>query len=219
MKRLYLPLLLLLALAACAPQQTAPHQLVVREQTPVAFYPHNIGIFWIYLPQTDPSDYPKFRLSVLGPGQFGNASATKFRFSGRGQERIYYRRYGINGVELLGFEEKITLTKVTFKPPILEYPPEKLLQPGYVWGGRSVADSEFVLPSGNQKQADISIDYRYRVKGESEVQVPAGVFKALVIELKVTDNKGNKTTQEIWFVPHVGEVRTKEGLVLIEKGF
>jgi len=220
MKRLLL-LALLLLIGACAPQQTAPPEepTYPRVQGPVDFYPHSIGIYWIYLPQGDPPDYPKYRLSVLGPGQWDKQTATQERFSGRGQERIYFRRYSEAGVELLGFKEQITLTKVSFNPPMLEYPPEELLRPGYRWGGRSVTSSVFLLPSGNMQQATLTIDYNYEVKGIKQVQVPAGLFDAYVIELTVTDDKGNQTVQEIWFVPHVGEVRTREGLLLIEKSF
>ena len=221
MKRLILPALLLL-IGACAPQQTTPEDLkptLPRVEGPVSFYPHSIGIYWIYLPQGDPPDYPKYRLSVLGPGQWDKQVTTKERFSGRGQERIYFRRYSDAGVELLGFKEQITLTKVSFDPPVLEYPPAELLRPGYRWGGHSDTSSVFLLPSGTMKQASLSIDYNYEVKGKSQVQVPAGVFEAYVIELTVSDNKGNRTVQEIWFVPHVGEVRTREGLLLVEKSF
>jgi len=220
MKRLLL-LVLLVAIGACTPQQTTPSDepILPRVQGPVDFYPHSIGVYWIYLPQGDPPNYPKYRLSVLGPGQLDGVPAIQERFSGRGQERIYFRRYGNAGVELLGFKEQITLTKVTFDPPMLEYPPEELLRPGYRWGGRSVTSSVFQLPSGNMEQATLTIRYNYEVKGIKQVQVPAGLFDAHVIELTVTDDKGNKTVQEIWFVPHVGEVRTREGLLLIEKGF
>lgn len=220
MKRLLL-LTLLVLVGACAPQQTTQSEepTLPRVQGPVDFYPHSIGIFWIYLPQGDPIDYPKYRLSVLGPGQWDRQPAVQERFSGRGQERIYFRRYSEAGVELLGFKEQITLTKVSFNPPMLEYPPEELLRPGYRWGGRSVTSSVFQLPSGNMEQATLTIDYNFEVKGKSRVEVPAGLFEAYVIELTVTDSKGNKTIQEIWFVPHVGEVRTREGLLLIQKSF
>ncbi len=219
MKRFSL-LALLVVIGACAPQATAPGpEPFAREHGPVEFYPHNIGIYWIYLPQTDPPDYPTFKLSVLGPGQWGREHAIQMRFIGRGQERIYFRRFSKAGVELLGFKEQITLTRVSFDPPMLEYPPAELLRPGYRWGGRTVTQSVFVLPKGEQKQATLRLQYSYEVKGKSRVEVPAGLFNAYVIELTVTDDKGNQTLQEIWFVPHVGEVRTREGLVLIEKSF
>lgn len=220
MKRFALVPALLVLVAACAPQTQAPApEPFAREQGPVEFYPHNIGLYWVYLPQTDPPDYPSFKLSVLGPGQWDKEPATQMRFVGRGQERVYYRRFGEAGVELLGFKEQITLTRVSFDPPMLEYPPEELLRPGYRWGGRTVTQSVFLLPTGAQEQATLQLEYSYEVKGKSRVEVPAGLFEAYVIELTVTDEKGNQTVQEIWFVPHVGEVRTREGLVLIEKNF
>jgi len=219
MKRLAL-LALLALLGACAPQANTPaNEPFARVQEPVAFYPHTLGLYWVYLPQNDPPNYPPFRLSVLGPGQWDGEVATQMRFSGRGQERIYYRRFSEAGVELLGFKEQITLTKVSYDPPMLEYPPEDLLRPGYRWGGRSTTQSVFQLPSGNMEQATLVIDYTYEVKGMSRVEVPAGIFEAYVIELTVSDDQGNSLVQEIWFVPHVGEVRTREGLVLIETNF
>jgi len=215
---LRLSLLLVLLLAACAPVPKAPPAAEARVEGPVSFYPKETGLVWRYLPEGLPLDAPSYTLRVEGLGSFEGTPGLRYRFFGRGQDRVYYRQVGNDGVKLLGYEERITLSRVEFDPPFLEYPPKSLLRVGYRWGGKSRIRSYFALPSGIVKQAELTLDYRFEVLARREVEVPAGRFLAYVIRFSAKSEK-EAIESELWFVPHVGEVRTREGLVLVSKNF
>jgi hypothetical protein len=55
------------------------------------------------------------------------------------------------------------------------------------------------------------------------VTVAAGSFDVYVLNLVTqtlaADGPGEKLTQEIWFSPYVGEVRTDSGYYLVEMNF
>jgi len=210
--------LLVLLLAACAPAPSGPRPAEARFEGPVSFYPHETGLQWRYLPEGVPLDAPSYTLRVEGLGSFVGVPGIQFRFFGRGQDRVYYRQFGDFGVKLLGYEEKITLSRVEFNPPFLEYPPASVLAVGYRWGGRSRVKSYFVLPNGVEKQAELDLDYRFEVLAKRKVSVPAGIFDAYVIRFSAQSGD-ERIESELWFVPYVGEVRTREGLVLIERNF
>ena len=209
---------LFLLLAACAPVPSTLPSAEARIEGPVAFYPHATGLAWRYLPEGLPLDAPGYTLRVEGLGSFEGVSGIRYRFFGRGQDRVYYRQVGEFGVKLLGYEEKITLSRLEFDPPFVEYPPAALLDVGYRWGGQSRVKSYFVLPSGVEKQAELSLDYRFEVLARRRVEVPAGSFEAYVIRFSAKSRR-ESVESEIWFVPHVGEVRTREGLLLVGKNF
>ncbi|AEB12773.1 hypothetical protein [Marinithermus hydrothermalis] len=217
MKRALLALFVLLA--ACAPAPTTAPEATLRVEGPVGFYPARAGLEWVYLPQGDRLDDPPYRLQVLGPTAWNGVNAVQYRFSGRGQERLYYRQVSADGVRLLGFEEVISASRVTFDPPLLEYPPQALLEVGYRWGGRTRVRSVFVLPSGVEEQARFDLEYTFTVIGKGEVRVPAGVFEAYMIRFSGRSSDGETSEYEAWFVPHLGEVRTREGLLLVRRNF
>jgi hypothetical protein len=53
---------------------------------------------------------------------------------------------------------------------------------------------------------------------EREVRLPAGSFRILRIRQVYQDQAG-QTAYEVWFAPRVGEVRTREGRILVERNF
>jgi len=208
--------LAILSLAACAPQNTAPSKPLI--EGPVGFYPSQPGLDWIYLPQQSSSTDPPYRLSILGSTSFNGQVATRYRFSGRGQERYYYRQIGVGGVRLLGLEEVITNSTVRFNPPMQEYPAAASLLVGARWGGTTRMQSELIVDGKKFPQAETSFEYSYSVLGKSVVNLPAGSFEVYRIRLEIK-NPQSKEEYEIWFVPGVGEVKTREGLQLVERNF
>ncbi|MBI5812128.1 MAG: hypothetical protein HZB27_05875 [Meiothermus silvanus] len=216
--RSYWAVSLLVALAACAPSATTPSTVQARIDTPVSFYPSEVGLEWTYQPQGARSNEPPYKLSALGTGSFAGEAALRFRFSGRGQDRIYYRRIGPDGVQLLGFEENITQTRVRFNPPMQEYPPQGNLKVGATWGGKTRFVTTLTVQN-NARIAEDSLEYSYTAAGESEFSTAAGKFRGYRINLDLKDSAGQVERYEIWFVPNVGEVRTREGLLLVERNF
>jgi hypothetical protein len=211
--------MLLLLLAACAPRATEPQTHTAIIQGPVGFYPSQPGLDWIYQPQRASLADPPFRLSIIGPTSFAGQPAIRFRFSGRGQERNFFRQVGPTGVRLLGFEEVISNSTVRFNPPLQEYPAENTLVLGARWGGVSRLESQIVVNNQVTQTAAISLEYTYQVVGKTNVTVGAGAFEAWRITLQIKPAQGDVENFEIWFVPGVGEVRTREGLLLVDRNF
>ncbi|GGM92705.1 hypothetical protein GCM10007092_02280 [Thermus composti] len=213
MKR-YLMALALLA-TACAPQVTqAPP---ARPELQVeAFYPVATGLEWVYLPEGEPLSNPPYRVRVEGPAFFQGKEVIRFRSLGRGENRLYYREVGGFGVRLLGFEDPSA--RVVFAPAIPEYPPEGLLAPGYRWGGESQVQVTLLTPQGEKPLVSGRLAYAFEVLETKEVRVPAGTFRVFRIQQRYRDEKG-ETLYEVWFAPRVGEVRTREGRLLVDRNF
>lgn len=213
--------LLLLALVACVPSNN-PNVGVGVEK--VSFYPLETGLEWTYLPLGDRTTDPPYRLIVQGPGTFLNQTVQRVRLSGRGQEQVFYRQVNENGVSLLGYDQIISNSRVEFNPPMLEYPAQNLLAVGYSWSGRSELDSYFVTNGQRQTILRGSISYTYTVTAQEELRVPAGTFRAFKINKRASFLRPNQPTPEvsqweIWFVPNVGEIRSENGLLMVERNF
>jgi len=206
-----------LLLAACAPQASSTSTPLYTG--PMGFYPASVGLDWVYQPQGAAPTDPPYRVSVLGPSTFNGQAAIRYRFSGRGQERYYYRQVTAGGVQLLGFEELITNSVVRFNPPMLEYPAASAFVVGAKWGGVSRVDSQIVVGGKITPLASGSLEYSYQVVGKSNVSVGAGDFQVWRITLNLKPSKGDPQNYEIWFVPGVGEIRTQEGLLLVDRNF
>lgn len=212
-----LPLAIAL-LSGCVPQ-TSPEPSPVFYTSPQSFFPNQFGLDWIYQPQGYKSTDPPYRMSILGPGVFAGKPSLKFRFSGRGQDRVFHRQISAEGVRLLGFEELITELKATYEPAILEYPPISLLSVGYRWGGTTKLDIVFTLPNNKNEYYKGNLEYNYTVLAKNTVELPSGRYEVFRITLDSKDSAGNQNRQEIWYAPNVGEVRTREGLMLVGRNF
>ncbi len=206
---------LALLLAACAPQATqAPEARPLLRET--AFYPATTGLEWVYVPEGETLSSPPYRVRVEGPALYEGQEAVRFRSFGRGEDRVYYRQVGAFGVRLLGFQDPSA--RVVFTPPILEYPPEVLLAAGYRWGGRVTVRVELLTPGGREPLAQGDLGYTMEVLEKREVRLPAGVFPVYRIRQTYQDER-SQDAREVWFSPGVGEVRTREGRLLVEKNF
>ncbi|WP_114313115.1 hypothetical protein [Thermus caldifontis] len=206
---------LTLLLSACLPQATqAPEARPLLRET--GFYPATTGLEWVYVPEGEALSTPPYRVRVEGPALYEGQEALRYRSYGRGEDRVYYRQVGAFGVRLLGFQDPSA--RVVFTPPILEYPPEALLSPGYRWGGKVTVRVELLTPGGREPLAQGGLGYSMEVLEEREVRLPAGVFRVYRIRQVYQDERG-QDAREVWFVPRVGEVRTREGRILVEKNF
>lgn len=220
MKRLAL-LGLLLALAACVPQNSNPTPTTptTRIDTANAFYPAQVGLEWTYLPVDASSVDPPYKLSIDGQAPFNNQLAFRYRFFGRGQQRVYYRQSDAAGVRLLGFEEIVTNTVTRFDPPIQEYPPQANLTVGARWGGLTRFTVDLSTNGKASRFAEGTFEYTYTVLARSTVKVFNNSYDVLRISLERKPNQGDAERYEIWFVPNVGEIRTQEGLQLLQRNF
>ncbi len=225
MLRIFIPVLLLLV--ACAPRPTEPQTNTPLIQGAVGFYPSQPGLDWVYLPPRASIGDPPVRLSVIGPTTFEGQPVIRYRLSGRGLERSYYRQVDASGVRLLGIEDFDRLQVARYTPPIQEYPPQASLAVGARWGGQTREVIE--LRSNNQvtRVSDRMLEYTYSVLGKSNVSVPAGSFEVFRIGLEFRDprNPALRENFELWFFPGVGEIFSsvnfsdQGGLSLIDRNF
>lgn len=221
--KLYWAVPLLVALAACAPSTTTPSTVQTKIDGTVGFYPSLVGLSWVYLFQNERSDSPPFTLSIVQPSTFQNQPTLTYRLTGRGRDWRLYRQVSDAGVFLLGYEDVLSSGVVTYDPPLQEYPASNQLAPGFSWGGTTLVEGYLVPPSGQRQQiARATLEYKYTVIETVRRQVGTETFDVFRIELSTTTRsaEGNRTDRyEIWFTPRVGEVRTQDGLILVNRNF
>lgn len=205
----------LLFLAACAPAP-AERVSVVQATEPPTYYPHPTGAVWRYLPEGEAEDAPALVQQVEGPTVIGGERLTAWRTTGRGLEAHTYRDYRRGGVYIARETGPGYVT--TISPPIREWPQAGTLQIGSSWGGEAVATVTFTEAD---EQEQVRLEYRFEVVDRRPVRTTAGSFDVFVIAFESRSHGPGRQAeealrQELWFAPFVGEVRTDNGLFLVE---
>lgn len=204
-------------LAACAPTATRPPSLnqVRSAAERVSYYPVDTGLEWAYHEAEE--DLANRPLRVVGEGValVTGGTAHKVRTYGRGLDvtRYYLRGDGLH----LALEDRPGV-RIEYLPPITVYPPEGTLEVGARWGGSTIAYMSFLDAAPGQRSSRVNMEYFYTVIDERTVTTAAGDFRVYVIDLTATEfNTGRDAqalSQEIWFAPYIGEVRTPTGYYL-----
>jgi len=207
--------LLLALLAACTPTTDERRVEVEQLTDPISFYPFQAGARWEYIPDRARLSDPTTVVQVLGPTVVGNEVWVAWHTRGRGLDQTSYRQVRDGGVFLLR-EERLGTT-FTFDPPLQEFPPQSQLRVGASWSGSSTVR---LSADGGKQQHALRFDYVYTVVDQRTVTLPAGEFDVFVIDFttRTFDDGGDVTeelTQQTWFSPYVGEVRTRTGQVLV----
>lgn len=206
---------LLLILAACAPTAEGPRVDVEQLSEPISYYPFQTGARWEYLPDGARLSDPSTVVRVEGPTVVSNSVWVAWHARGRGLDQTSYRDNRPEGVFLLR-EERLGTT-FTFDPPLQEYPPAAQMRVGANWSGST---SVHLSADGGRQQRTMQVDYVYTVVDRRPVTTPAGQFDVFVIDFtsRTFDDEGNITeelTQQTWFSPYLGEVRTRNGHLLV----
>jgi len=222
-RSLLLSVLPALLLGACAPAATKTAE-PVQASTPVSrvsFYPLETGLGWSYLPEGEAAGGLPYTLRALGPTVFVGQSVLAFGLTGRGADQTWYRRVGADGVQLLGFRKPGVTVRL--EPPWREAPAEGAWRVGLGWEGVSRVT---LTGDDGRTQAQGTLRYRYDVQDRRRVSTPAGAFDVWVVTRQISDDVGGllfsstqAQTQQLWFAPFVGEVRTPEGLLLTGRNF
>ncbi|MGY2892387.1 hypothetical protein ACVWZX_000377 [Deinococcus sp. UYEF24] len=205
-------------LAACAPTQQA-QQAPVSASTSVSqvsFYPSQAGLAWTYLPDGDAQGGQPYTLRALGPTLFGNVQAQAFNLSGRGADQTSYRLISAQGTQLLGFRKPGL--SVRLDPPWQEALAESAWKVGLAWQG----ESNIAVQSDDGKtNVSGKVNYSYRVLDQRSVSIAGKNYQVWVVNRQITDTVGGlfPASQEEWFMPYVGDVRTPEGLLLTGRNF
>lgn len=205
-------------LAACAPtQQAAPPTVTARTAaSSVSFYPREAGLAWSYLPEGEAAGSDPYVLRTLGPTLYNTQQVEALELRGRGASTQWYRRFDAAGVTLLGIAKPGV--NVMLEPGWQEWPAENAWRLGATWGGETRAT---VRDDAGAVKAQGTVTYRYLVQERRRVTVPAGSFDVWVVTRQVSDTLGGlfPATQQVWFAPFVGEVRTPEGLLLTGRNY
>lgn len=209
---------LLLGLSACTPQTGGPGP-TVQASTPVSavsFYPSQVGLAWSYLPEGEPTASVPYVLRALGPNIYAGQTVQALQLTGRGADQTWYRTFSAGGVQLLGLRKPGV--NVRLDPPWLEYPAEGAWKVGLTWQG---ASNVTLSGDDGRVQAQGTLNYSYTVQEKRRQDTPAGTFDVWVVTRQVSDTVGGlfPATQQLWFTPFVGEVRTPEGLLLVGRNF
>lgn len=206
---------LALALSACAPSSEAPRVGVAQLTEPITFYPNQTGATWEYLPNGARLTDPRTAVQVLGPTVVDGEVWVAWHARGRGLDETSYRQVRADGVWLKR-QERLGTT-YSFDPPLQEYPPSGQLRVGALWIGKTTVH----MSADEGKQTlNVAVDYTYMVVDKRKVTVPAGEIEVYVIDFisRTTDGDGNvkdELTQQSWFAPYLGEVRTRNQQVLV----
>jgi hypothetical protein len=205
-------------LAACAPTQQAQQAPVTANTSVsrVSFYPDQAGLSWTYLPDGDTQSGQPYTLRALGPTLFGSSQAQAFNLSGRGADQTSYRLISAQGVQLLGFRKPGL--SVRLDPPWQEAFSEDAWKIGLAWKG----ESNIAVQSDDGKtNVSGKVNYSYRVLDQRSVSIGGQNYRVWVVNRQITDTVGGlfPASQEEWFMPYVGDVRTPEGLLLTGRNF
>ncbi|MFN3267308.1 MAG: hypothetical protein ACK41E_10785 [Deinococcales bacterium] len=209
----------LLMVVSCAPASPP----TVGGQTTggtVAFYPNQSGAVWQYLKDGERADSPPYQLRVEGPQSFNGRILTGMRFLGRGHDIYYYRQFDERGVQLIS-QGSTNFYELVYDTPVLEYPPQKELVVGKTWSAVTLV----TLTQARQPAQRLRYTYSFRVAAKEKYKIGNTEYDAFLIlrdnRLESVDGKTEPLieAQRIRFVPFIGEVRTREGLVLVSYNF
>jgi hypothetical protein len=212
-----LALLLLLA-AGCAPAAQEEAEVVTRPTGPLRYVPVATGATWTYLPDRATLDEPRVRLTVEGPTVVDGEVRTAWHQVGRGLDVRWFREHREDGTYLVREERPGTI--IRFDPPIKEIPTGPL-RVGQTWSGRTTASLRFPEAEPENRTSSLEVDWVTTVVDRREVTVAAGTFEVFVLNFtsRTTDAEGtvvDELTQETWFAPYLGEVRTENGFFLVD---
>jgi hypothetical protein len=211
---------LVLALVACAPQTPTRVTGQTGTGSSVAFYPSQSGAIWQYLKDGERGDSAPYTLRIEGPQSYNGRILTGMRFLGRGQDISYFRQFDERGVQLIA-QGSTNFYDLVYETPILEYPPQKDMVVGKTWSGTSNA----TLTIPKQAVQKLRYTYQFRVVAKEKYRVATTDYDAFLIlrDNRLEDLSGKSDpvieSQRIRFVPFIGEVQTREGLVLINYNF
>lgn len=214
---LLLGVAVLATLSGCAPRETTPGTVAASTNVGrVSFYPAQVGLSWSYLPEGESITSTPYLLTSQGTTLFGDRPALGFRFTGRGADQTSYRTVSDEGQYLLGFTKPGLI--VTLDPPLREFPATNAWREGLTWSGRSnvrVISNGRIMQEGN-------VQYRYTVLEKRNVTIGNERLDVWVVNRQITGDVSSlfpETSQNLWFAPYIGEVRTPEGLLQINRNY
>jgi hypothetical protein len=207
----------LFSLPACAPAPVARFSVTTVPEE-VSFYPHEAGLQWTYLEPGERLDTPHFTKEYSGLRSVNNELVVLSRFYGRGNEINAFETVDASGVFLK--REDRPGAVLVYQPPLQTLPAQANFKVGTQWTGNS---SVSVYYPNNDTPTQVQLSYAYRILETRTVVVGGQTLEVYIIafEARQTDQHNNVETisQEVWYAPYVGEVKTRSGLFLMDTNF
>ena len=211
---------LIALVTGCLPQTEEAERVTVDQFAgSVSFYPQETGIVATYVPPGGSLESPALQQIIEGPTVLNDDIWIATSIVGVGLSGYRYRQYRPDGVYRLRETAPGVIT--TYDPPIREFPAEGELFVGSSWTGETTA-TVFFADAKPEKQTQIqTVSYTYTVVDKRTINnLPVGPVEVFVVNLvgRLFDADGavsQEITQEVWFSPYVGEVKTREGFLLI----
>lgn len=209
----------LLLLGACAPAADEARVEVRQLSAPVSYYPHQTGARWAYLPNDARLSEDPLLVAVEGPTVLDGEVWIAWLLAGRGLEEVSYRQYRPDGVYLKRRLRPGTV--IDFAPPIREFPAEGSLRVGATWSGETQVTLSFPEARQENRERVFEVMYTYTVVDQRPVTLASGTFEVFVVALttRTFDEEGGiaeELTEQIWYAPFVGEVRTDNDFFLVD---
>ena len=207
---------LILILCACAPTAEQTRVSVSTAPGAAAYYPQAAGSRWEYLEPGELVETPRFFKEIVGETFVQDRQLTMTRFFGRGTSTTLFEDIGEAGAYL--YREDRGDKVIVYDPP-LQTLPEGGLQIGKSWQG----DTTVTIFRHLEDTETSSLSYAYRVVESRRVKV-AGIGEdrlidvfVVSVQMRVPDGEASRvSTGEMWFAPHLGVVRTRQGLTLVD---
>ncbi len=216
---LWITLVVIALIAACAPSVEAPRLEVQQLSEPVSFYPHQTGARWAYVRDGAALDGIRYVETVEGPSVIDGEVWIASRLVGGGQDVRHYRQYRDDGVYLR--RQTRPGATIDFEPPIREFPAEAELRVGLTWRADTVADQRYPSAAPGLRRITVPVEYVYTVIDRRPVTVAGRAFDVFVIDRTVRqyDEDGgvaDELSRTMWFAPFIGTVRHENAWFLVE---
>ena len=212
--------ILVVLFTACTPQTEEAERVSIDQFAgSVSFYPQETGIVWSYVPPGGSLESPALQQVIEGPTVLNDDIWIASSVTGVGLSGFRFRQYRSDGVYRL--RETAPGVETTYDPPIREFPAESELVVGASWTGDTTATVFFPGAKPDEQTQVQTVNYTYTVVDKRTVNnLPIGPVEVFVVNLvgRLFDADGGisqELKQEVWFAPFIGEVRTREGFLLI----
>jgi hypothetical protein len=204
-------LVLLILLSSCAPARvTAPRLNVSVPLEQPSYYPLEAGFVWHYLEPGERLDAPMIVRENLGATALKDQEYFLVRVYGRQSLTVYYFQETRQGIFLVREDHEEMV--LSYEPPRQLYPSR--LEVGEMWHGSSTVR----LIEEDHEVGSLTLSYRASVVRQQTVTVAGQTYRAFVVAFE--EQYGDRLiSTEVWLVPFVGEVRSKEGHFLVKRNF
>ena len=208
-QRLLMAGTLLLTASACAPttgQPNRPVEVQVEvDTTAVAYHPTQAGILRTYTTEQGGSEIHQ---EHLGRTVRSGVPYQVVQTRGGGRDTRSYHRHTTAGV--FKAIETTPNYEATYDPPMQMLP--GTLQVGQTWQGSSTV----TFTRQGQPPQHVDVHYQSRVIDQRQGSISGQEYNFFVIQTEGFDENGAPVArQERWYVPHLGDVKPTDGLLLV----